>query len=244
MLVWGAKHVRDWPNWSDTMDLDPATAWMEMAVEHARQVAANHVRPDGSTYHIVEYHPDTGAVHAQYTYQGYADNSTWSRGQSWAIAGFSLMYKETKMPEFLETAKKVTDKWLQLLMQQGGSAAGSYVPLWDFNAPYDAATDGPRDTSAAAVAALGMLHLYTAIKDIEPECAQKYLCAAVNTLRALAGPKYLASPGEQYAAVLKHATGNLPDNDKIDVGLVYADYYYLEALHLCSTIAECRSYAA
>lgn len=242
LLVWGAQHVHEWGPWTDTMDSDPATTWMTMAIDHARQVAANHVRPDGTTYHIVEYQPDTGGVNARYTYQGYADNSTWARGQSWAIAGFAMMYKETELPEFLETAQKVADKWLQLLMQQGGAAAGSFVPIWDFDAPYDPSNDGPRDTSSAAVAALGMLHLYEALGDTE--CGHKYLCAAVNTLRALAGPKYLATPGEPYAALLKHATGNLPDKDKVDVGLVYADYYYLQALQLCYTIDACRNYSA
>ncbi|KAF8068165.1 unsaturated glucuronyl hydrolase [Scenedesmus sp. PABB004] len=228
MLVWGAAHAAEWPHYANLVDDNPAADWLDMAIEHARQVAAHHVRPDGSTFHIVEYQPDTGGVNARYTYQGYADNSTWARGQSWAVAGFALMHASTGLPEFLDTARRVADRWLGLLHEQGGGTAGSYVPLWDFNAPYDPANDGPRDTSAAAVAALGLLHLAEALPG--SDCGARYLCAAVNTLRALAGPKYLAVPGEPHAALLKHATGNLPDHDKIDVGLVYADYYYLAAL--------------
>jgi hypothetical protein len=127
-----------------------------------------------------------------------------------------------------------------MLNEQEDPAKGSYVPKWDFNAPYDASNDGPRDTSSSAISALGLLYLAEALEGTE--CGQKYLCAAVNTMRALASPKYLASPEEPHAAVLKHATGNLPDNDKIDVGLVYADYYYLEALKKCQDMAACRNY--
>lgn len=67
MLVWGAKHVG--PVSDLRMDADPATTWMQMAVSHARQVAKNHIRPDGSTYHIVEYNPFEGTVNRRYTYQ-------------------------------------------------------------------------------------------------------------------------------------------------------------------------------
>lgn len=241
MLVWGAKHVKHWGAYQSFVDRQPEQDWMHMAVEHARQVAANHVRPDGSTYHIVEYHPDNGAVIRRYQYQGYKDNSTWARGQSWAVAGFSILHAETGLPEFLEVAKRTADRWLQMLSEQEDPAKGSYVPKWDFNAPYDPANDGPRDTSSAAITALGLLHLAEALPGTE--CGQRYLCAAVNTLRALASPKYMASPDEPHAAVLKHATGNLPDNDKIDVGLVYADYYYLQALKKCQDMEACRSYS-
>eukprot|EP00775_Hariotina_reticulata_P005761 gene5761-6001_t len=157
LLMWASRHV------GKPQDLrmfaDPETTYREMAINHARQVAKNHIRPDGTSYHIVEYQPLTGGINKRYTYQGYKDNSTWARGQSWAILGFAWMYQETHMPEFLDTAKKVADAWLGLLMQQEGPAKGEYVPKWDFHAPYIAAVDGPRDSAAAAVAALGMLHL-------------------------------------------------------------------------------------
>eukprot|EP00879_Flechtneria_rotunda_P024478 GHRR01025950.1.p1 GENE.GHRR01025950.1~~GHRR01025950.1.p1 ORF type:complete len:246 (+),score=61.45 GHRR01025950.1:161-898(+) len=240
LLVWGSKNVG---SWQGLMDTNPREVWLDMAISHARQVAANHIRPDGSTYHIVEYHPDTGAVNAKYTYQGYADNSTWARGQSWAIAGFAMLHQETGLPEFLQTAQQVADKWLQLLnLQQQSTQMVDYVPVWDFNAPYDPENDGPRDTSAAAVAALGLLHLAEAMP--HTLCGEKYLCAAVNTLRALASPKYLATPGGGFAALLNHATGNWPANVQIDVGLVYGDYYFLTALQKCASMEGCRRYSS
>jgi unsaturated chondroitin disaccharide hydrolase len=236
--------------------------------------------------YALRYNPDTGAVKAAYTYQGYADNSTWARGQAWALTGFAMLasaQRDAGRPhtEFLGVAQRIADRYLALLMEQAPLTAGSYVPMckllrngvkqaparrqrdiypspyWsltcpalapaagDFNAPYDAATDGPRDTSAAAVAALGLLHLAELLgTDDTPaggaaSCSGRYLCAAANMLRALSGPRYLATPGGPHAALFRHATGNLPDNDKIDVGLVYADYYGLAALAKCAGMPAC-----
>lgn len=235
ILLWGSKHLP--PPSQDTaynsslrMDTDAAKTWHAMAVSHARQVAKNHVRPDGTTYHIVEYNPENKPpyINKRYTYQGYADNSTWARGQSWALLGFAMTYHTTGEPEFLEAARKVTDKWLDLLSKQPG-APGEFIPIWDFRAPYDAARDGPRDSSAAAIAALAMLHLAEKLGP-DSECGQKYLCAAVNTLTALASDKYLAGPGESFSAIFKHAVSNFPDNYGVDVGLIYGE---------CASLPDC-----
>jgi unsaturated chondroitin disaccharide hydrolase len=260
LLVWGARHAG--PTNDLRMDADPATTWMQMAIAHARQVAKNHVRPDGSTYHIVEYNPFDGTVNRRYTYQGYADGSTWSRGQAWALAGFSKLYEETQLPEFRDTAIKVTDKYLQLLDRQeqqlGVQRAGAppaadadaaawdrWVPMWDFDAPYKQELDGPRDTSGGAVAAWGMLHLARALAHQDPSGSQKYLCAAVSTLRALASSKYLVRPGvDPSAGITKHATGGMPLGLDIDVGLITADYYFLAALQLCDSWTPCRQFAS
>jgi len=153
-------------------------------------------------------------------------------------------------PEFLVAAQKVADKWLDLMMTQPD--AQEYIPLWDFNAPYDPESDGPRDSSSAAVAALGLLHIAEALGAATPaarnaslstSCGSKYLCAAINTLRSLASNKYLAEPGSSpsFGAILKHGTSNYPGQGGVDAGLVYGDYYFLKALHKCSTMPSCRS---
>lgn len=188
--------------------------------------------------------------------QGYADNSTWSRGQGWAMAGFSMLYEETNMPEFRDTAMKVTDRYLQLLdrqeqqsIQRGAPAAADvdagvwdrWVPMWDFEAPYKPELDGPRDTSGGAVAALGMLHLAHALHDEDAEASQRYLCAGMSTLRALSSGKYLVRPGvDASAGLIKHATGGMPLGMHIDVGLITTDYYFLEALQFCNSWDACR----
>lgn len=243
MLLWGAKHVGP-PNAHTAlrMDTDPAAAWRDMAISHARATAKNHLRPDGSSYHVVEYNPENRPpfINKRYTYQGYADESVWARGQSWALLGFALMYAETGLPEFLDTAKKVTDRWLQLLAAQPG-APGGFVPLWDYSAPFDPARDGPRDSSAAGIASLALLTLAEVV-GTDSMCGQRYLCAGVRTLAALAGPKYLAQPGEGFAALFKHAVANFPDSYGVDVGIIYGDYYGLSAFAKCAQMQACREY--
>lgn len=166
-----------------------------------------------------------------------------------------MLYNATGKTEFLDVARKVTDKYLDLLSQQQlgldtESAGGfdGFIPQWDFSAPYYAALegyphlDGPRDTSAAAVVALGLLHL--AESDVNDSCRQKYLCAAVNTIRALASAKYLAAGDRQFPALLKHATGGFPLMNHVDVGLISGDYYYLAALQKCMSMAACREHGS
>lgn len=173
------------------------------------------------------------------------------------MAGFSKLYEETNLPEFRDTAIKVTDRYLALLDRQqhqtaerGGPVADAdavawdrWVPMWDFDAPYKPEVDGPRDTSGGAVAALGMLHLARALSDEDAAASQKYLCAAVSTLRAMSTSKYLVRPGvDQSSGLIKHATGGMPLGQHIDVGLITADYYFLEALQMCNSWEACRTF--
>jgi hypothetical protein len=116
-----------------------------------------------------------------------------------------------------------------------------FIPVWDFDAPFLENMDGPRDTSAAAIAALGMLYL--AEGEINSACAEQYLYAAVCTLRALASEKYLAAAGDDsFLALLQHATGGFPMQNHVDVGLISGDYYFLAALNKCRRMENCNSY--
>lgn len=105
----------------------------------------NHFRDDYTAYHVVVYDSISGKPLKKITDQGYSDESVWSRGQGWAIA---MSYRETRRPEFLDFAQKVTDAYIRCLPDD-------YVPYWDFEAP--GIPDEPRDASAAAIAAAGML---------------------------------------------------------------------------------------
>jgi unsaturated chondroitin disaccharide hydrolase len=192
-----------------------------------------------------------GSINKRYTYQGHADNSTWARGQAWAITGFAMLYTATGQQEFGNMASKLTDTYLRRMSGQKGVRTATapeydeFVPQWDFDAPWFEEMDGPRDTSGAAVAALGMLHLAEGLMQQQgvgaDGCAQKYLQAAVATLRALASPKYLAGGPEdmKFPALLKHATGGFPLRDHVDVGLISGDYYFLAALHKCAHMDAC-----
>ena len=104
----------------------------------------NHFRPDGSSYHVAVYDTLSGQFLRVQTHQGYADYSMWARGQSWAIYGFTTMYKYTQDPLFLEFAQKVTDIYLKRLRQ----TCDDWVPIWDFDDPRG--NNAPKDASTAA----------------------------------------------------------------------------------------------
>ncbi|WP_372753910.1 glycoside hydrolase family 88 protein [Labilibaculum sp.] len=189
----------------------------EIAISHAEVTMKHIVRPDYSAFHLGSFDAETGAFIEGKTHQGYADNSMWARGQTWGIYGFAIAYRESGKKEFLTTSMKMADKFLERLPEDG-------IPYWDFDAPVTSET--PKDASAAAVAACGMLELYQLIDD---EAAKnKYREAATSLLQILSSPKYLS--GDKNQAILLHSTGHKPKNKEVDVPIIYADYYYLEAL--------------
>jgi hypothetical protein len=188
-----------------------------MAVSHALNTREQHVRADGSTYHLVNYDPATGAVQSKGTVQGYSAESTWSRGQAWAVYGFTMAYRETGDPRFLETARATADYFI-------GHLPADHVPPWDFQAP--PVPTPPRDSSAAAIAAAGLLEL----SRLEPDAGrrQHYFATAQSILLSLSSPAYLAE-GTPSQSVLLHGTRNKPSGS-YDTGLIWGDYYFLEAL--------------
>ncbi|TYR37127.1 glucuronyl hydrolase [Sphingobacterium phlebotomi] len=203
------------------------------AISHATKTMKNHFRDDYSTYHVVDYDAATGEVLHQQTNQGYADNSTWSRGQGWAIYGFTLMFRETKDTVFLNTAKKAADYYIN-----HPNLPEDKVPYWDFNAEQEGYVSDvdfssrqldyiPRDASAAALVASALLELSSYCSGEE---AQKYFEFAESTLASLASAEYLAKAGTNGGFLLKHSVGSLPHNSEVDVPLIYADYYFMEAL--------------
>lgn len=209
----------------------------EIATKHAETTAKNHFRSDYSSYHVVCYDPTTGQVLFRGTNQGFADNSTWARGQAWSIYGYTMVYRFTKRKEFLELAKHLANYWLnnKNLPKDG-------IPYWDFNAGqkgYVAAQWSvknpapviqPRDASAAAITCSALFELSMYLKN-----DKKYYNAAVKILNSLSSSAYLAEAGTNGNFLLKHCTGNLPLGSEVDVPLIYADYYYLEALHRYNT---------
>ncbi len=189
-----------------------------IAKSHALKTMENHVRQDGSTFHVVSYDSASGSVLAKETHQGFSDESVWARGQAWAIYGFTVAYRETKDKRFLETAEKAADYFISRLPVD-------HVPYWDFMAP--GIPNAPKDVSAAAIAASGLLELKTFVT--EKERRESYSAAAENILEALCRTPYL-SEGTSSDGILNHAVGNYPANTEVDVSLIYADYYFLEAL--------------
>ncbi|GEN07232.1 unsaturated chondroitin disaccharide hydrolase [Myxococcus fulvus] len=204
LLLWGAAH-------------GGSSTWRDMAVNHALKTLSVLVRSDGSSFHMADFDPNTGAMRLRGTFQGASNTSTWARGQTWLMYGYTMVYRYTRDTRMLAAAQKTTDWYLSHL-------PADMVPLWDFNAP---ANQQYKDTSAAAVAASALLELSNYVSDTATR--QRYRDAALRMLDALSAAPYLAS-GTSKASVLQHAVGNLPAGKEIDVGLIYGDYYFVEAL--------------
>lgn len=191
----------------------------DIAVAHAQTTLKNHFRPDGSSFHVVDYDPSTGRVLRQMTYQGLNDASVWSRGQAWGLYGFTMAYRFAKKKDFLAQAEKIAD----FFFQQPGLPA-DLVPYWDMSAPHTEQT--PRDASAASIMASA---LYELSRYVSAEKAQRYRNRADRLLHSLS-TRYAAPQNGAQGFLLLHATGNHPAGDEIDTAINYADYYYLEAL--------------
>lgn len=190
------------------------------ARNHAEQTMLHHVRPDGSTYHIVRYDGTTGAVLSRGTFAGASDDSTWARGQAWAIYGFTMASRETGDPRFLETAQRAADYYLANLPADS-------VPYWDFQAP--GIPEAPRDSSAAAITLSGLLELSQRVTNSLDSA--RYWLAARRILDSLSSTQYLAR-GAPTTGILLHGVGEPPHlpNPEVDVSLIYGDYYFIEAL--------------
>lgn len=202
--------------------------YYDLAVTHAETTLRNHFRKDYSSYHVIDYDVNTGKVIAKKTHQGAFDESAWSRGQGWALYGYTMMYRETKKKEFLNQARHIAKYILN-----HPNLTQDLIPYWDFDKDkidqfskmY--AKKDLRDVSAAALYASALLELgqYTVGKE-----STLYLTKAETMLTNLSKAPYKAEYGKNGGYLLQHSVGALPLNSEIDVPLTYADYYYVEAL--------------
>jgi rhamnogalacturonyl hydrolase YesR len=193
------------------------SSFYKIAVSHANTTMKNHFRKDFSTYHVVDYDTITGEVVKKTTHQGYADESAWARGQAWALYGYTMCYRETKNPAYLQQAEHVA-----AFILHHPNMPGDLVPYWDFNAPN--IPNEPRDASAAAVIASGLYELSWYSKN-----EKEYRKAANKIIESLTN-KYRSPIRENKGFILLQSTGSKPSNSEVNVPLCYADYYYLEAL--------------
>lgn len=213
MLFWAAKH-------------DGNPYLYDIAVSHADKTMECHFRPDYTCYHVAVYDTLSGDFIKGVTHQGYADSSLWARGQSWAIYGYTMVYRETKNPVYLDFAQKVTDVYLKRLPED-------YVPYWDFDDPK--IPNAPKDASAASVVASALLEL---CEYVATDKKQIYLNAAEKMLASLSSAAYQSR--QSNPSFLLHSTGHLPAGSEIDASIIYADYYYIEALLRLKRIREGR----
>jgi unsaturated chondroitin disaccharide hydrolase len=239
---WDGQHFYDYPVIIDNMmnlellffasKVTGDQSYKKIALTHAENVMKNQIRADYSCYHVVCYDPETGKVLTRETAQGYANNSTWARGQAWGIYGFTMAYRETGDKRFLNTALKMADFYVD-----HQNLPSDKVCYWDFNANQNGYTPSKksharetptnyRDASAAAVTASALLELSTF-----PGVEKKYRETGTAILHSLSSPAYRAAVGTNGGFLLRHSVGSIAHGSEIDVPLIYADYYYLEALN-------------
>ena len=192
----------------------------DMAKSHADRTLSAHFRPDASSFHVVDYDPRTGKVLKQQTHQGAADSSSWARGQAWGLYGYTMMYRQTRDPRYLEHAVRIGS-----FIMNHPRLPKDKIPYWDFDAPDIPNTD--RDASAGAIMASAYVELSTFV---EGELGERFLRLAEQQLRSLGSSRYLARKGENADFILMHSTGFWAKNSEVDAPLTYADYYFVEAL--------------
>ncbi|WP_340110681.1 glycoside hydrolase family 88 protein [Maribellus mangrovi] len=194
------------------------TLFSHVAIRHAQTTLKNHFRKDYSSYHVVDYDTLSGRVLGKVTHQGFANESAWARGQAWGLYGYTMAYRETGMTEFLSQAQGIAS-----FIMNHPHMPEDLVPYWDFNDP--GIPDAPRDASAAAIIASALYELSGYVPD-----GKQFTTFADRIMKSLSSKSYLAETKTNGGFLLLHSTGNNPKNSEVDVPLVYADYYFLEAL--------------
>lgn len=207
LLFWAFKHTQD-------------SSFYRIAVSHANTTMKNHFRPDFSSYHVIDYDLTTGMVSKRNTHQGYSHESAWARGQAWALYGYTMCFKETGDKKYLQLAENIA----QFIFSHP-RLPSDLIPFWDFDDPK--IPNVPRDASAAAITASALYQLAL----LKSKKSKDYIKKAEKIIQNLSSPTYLATVGSNHGFLLKHSTGGLPNGFEIDAPIVYADYYYLEALN-------------
>lgn len=193
------------------------SSFYKIAISHADKTIKNHYRPDFSSYHVIDYDTVSGNVRNKLTAQGYANESSWARGQAWGLYGYTLCYRYTKNKTYLAQADAIANYILSSKITPADA-----IPYWDYNDPQ--IPNVSRDASAAAITASALYELAKFSKE-----SKKYKAAADKILSSLS-TKYTSAPGANYGFLLEHSTGHRPAKSEIDVPINYADYYYIEAL--------------
>lgn len=193
------------------------STFYKIAVAHADNTIREHFRPDFSTWHVIDYNPADGTVRHKHTAQGFSNESTWARGQAWAVYGYTICYRKTGDPRYLKQAEEAFR-----FVAENPNLPEDGIPYWDFNAP--GIPDALRDVSSAAILASACydLSLYS-----RPEFYKGW---ADKIITSLTTSSYRAQEGENGNFLLLHSVGSIPHNSEMDVPLNYADYYFLEAI--------------
>jgi unsaturated chondroitin disaccharide hydrolase len=200
--------------WASEETGDPR--FKSVAKRHAEMVLNHFIRSDGAVHHIVTFDPESGERIEALGGQGYSPDSAWSRGNAWAIYGLTLSYHYTGEVKYLESAKRVAHFFISHLPED-------YIPVWDFLLPAD--VDSPRDSSAGAIAACGLLLLADKVDGVEAPIYQR---SGERILESLY-KNYGDWEGTEEGLVLQ-GTSHFPEQKYLNNPLIYGDYYFVEGL--------------
>jgi unsaturated chondroitin disaccharide hydrolase len=198
-------------------------ALAEAALRHCRTTRRYLVRGDGSTLHEGWFDTETGEFLRAATHQGHRPDSTWARGQAWAIYGFTTAYRHSGEADMLDTARRAADYYV-LHTPDGG------VPPNDW---LDPAPVPRRDASAAAIAAAGLLHLADALGGTAGWPYQRF---ALDVLARLRSTENIAADTPGWQGILRHAIYHQRNGLGIDESVMWGDYYLVEALDCASRL--------
>nr|WP_081666944.1 glycoside hydrolase family 88 protein [Paenibacillus pinihumi] len=201
--------------WASQETGDPR--FSHIARAHAETILTRFIREDGSVRHIVRFDPFTGEFAEALGGQGYGPDSSWTRGQAWAIYGLANIYRFTGERIYLDACRKVADYFITALSEDS-------VTVWDFRVPEPEME--PKDTSASSIAASGLLELAMHLPEAE---GRVYKSAALKMLTALTND-YAVWDDPEYEGILRGGTGHKPEMKDVDVSLIYGDYFYVEAI--------------
>lgn len=224
---WPSTEVNKFPVIIDNMmnlellfnatNLTGDSLYYKIALNHALTTMKNHFRKDNSCYHIVDYDPQTGFPIKKPLGNGLHEESIWSRGQSWALYGFTMCYRYTRDQRFLNKAREVC----QFLLDQDYPT--DLIPYWDMSSS-DSLT--PRDASSACIMASALIELSSYVSSKEQGELINYSYALLKSLH----DNYQSEIGSNHGFLLLHSTSLFRGDVEVDVPQIYADYYYLEAV--------------
>lgn len=206
LLMWAFNETND-------------SVYYNIAVSHADVTMKNHFREDYSSYHVIDYDTITGEVTQRNTHQGYGHETAWARGQAWGLYGYTMMFRETGDSAYLHHAENIADF---ILSEE--STPDDLIPYWDYDDPN--IPNATKDASAAAVTSSALFEL----QEYSVENKTLYLSTAKKILQSLSTDNYMAATDAPHNFILEHSTGDMAHLAELDAPIIYADYYYLEAL--------------
>jgi unsaturated chondroitin disaccharide hydrolase len=198
---------------------------LRKAHQHCLTTRRYLVRGDGSTAHEGLFDLEIGEFLRQSTHQGWRADSCWARGLTWALYGFGTAYEMTSDYRYLNTARLCADFYLDHTPFDEDSPAGPGIPPNDYNDPRQPVL---YDSSAAAIAASGLLNLGELVQD--PIHAARYHQAALTILDTLTGPEYLANETPGWEGILKHAVYHQAKGLGVDESVMWGEYFFVEAI--------------